>query len=371
MTPFLCSCWALVTQLTVWQTDRDRQTQDQATTSVLIGVSVQCMLGGLIIILLCNYNKTLLQHSSYSKWATSADAYVPVAWVPDYRRRLYDTTEFSTRLNGAGNRGITAGPWDALSVEILSDCCTAVSFLLLAVLDSRVCYTMDFKSPFKSLCCHSAWLFHGELCPRIHVVHPGRVWYSSPACTWHSSLHYFFLQATCIWYCFFMVNVGPIWPQFASFFGLTMSNSPLFSLALLRTNLFVFFTVHENSALLSQRRQDVMWFFHSFYVSSFHSRTLLQATLALSLVYLRWNRYAVTFPYFLLRQLTVLILSPIINELVISVNLNFRLHTWRVLNERTNERSLFSNEHSEQWQVTSKGRSPSKLATKKNKKRQE
>ena len=36
----------------------------------------------------------------------------------------------------------------------------------------------------------------------------------------------------------------------------------------------------------------------------------------------------------------------------------------------TNERSLFANEQSEQWQVTSKGRSPSKLATKKQKKRQ-
>ena len=36
--------------------------------------------------------------------------------------------------------------------------------------------------------------------------------------------------------------------------------------------------------------------------------------------------------------------------------------------ERTNERSLFANEQSEQWQVTSKDRSPSKLATKKNKK---
>ena len=28
------------------------------------------------------------------------------------------------------------------------------------------------------------------------VVHPGRAWSSSPACTWHCSLHYLFLQAT-------------------------------------------------------------------------------------------------------------------------------------------------------------------------------
>jgi len=43
---------------------------------------------------------------------------------------------------------------------------------------------------------HSDWLFHGESCPRLDVVHPGRVWSSSPACTWHCSLHYLFLQAT-------------------------------------------------------------------------------------------------------------------------------------------------------------------------------
>ena len=33
-------------------------------------------------------------------------------------------------------------------------------------------------------------------CPRLDVVHPGRAWPSSPACTWHCSLHYLFLQAT-------------------------------------------------------------------------------------------------------------------------------------------------------------------------------
>jgi len=47
------------------------------------------------------------------------------------------------------------------------------------------------------LCPLSFWLtFHGESCPRLDVVHPGRVWSSSPSCTWHCSLHYLFLQAT-------------------------------------------------------------------------------------------------------------------------------------------------------------------------------
>ena len=50
-------------------------------------------------------------------------------------------------------------------------------------------------SPFISILCHSDWLFHRRSCPRLDVVYPGRAWSSSPACTWHCSLHYFFLQA--------------------------------------------------------------------------------------------------------------------------------------------------------------------------------
>jgi len=63
------------------------------------------------------------------------------------------------------------------------------SVLFLAVLDPRVGYTMDVLSPFISVLCHSDSLFHGESCPRLDVVHPGRAWSSSPACTWHRSLH--------------------------------------------------------------------------------------------------------------------------------------------------------------------------------------
>jgi len=64
------------------------------------------------------------------------------------------------------------------------------------VLDPRVGHTMDVLSPFISVLCHSDWLFHGESCPGLDVVHPGCVWSSSPACTWHCSLHYLFLQTT-------------------------------------------------------------------------------------------------------------------------------------------------------------------------------
>ena len=72
----------------------------------------------------------------------------------------------------------------------------AVLFRSSAVLDPRVGHTMDVLSPFIPVLCHSDWLFHGESCPRLDVVHPGCAWSSSSACTCHCSLHYLFLQAT-------------------------------------------------------------------------------------------------------------------------------------------------------------------------------
>ena len=154
-----------------------------------------------------------------------------------------------------------------------------VLFCYLAVLDPRVGHIMDTFSPFIPVLCHSDWLFHGESCPHLDVVHPGRAWPSSPSCTWHCSLHYLFLQAT------------PLFPHGVtivcySFLALTVSNSSLFTPALLRTHLFVFLLstkpAESFSVLSSQRHPDV--FLHSFWESSFHSRMLLQATLALSLV---------------------------------------------------------------------------------------
>ena len=47
----------------------------------------------------------------------------------------------------------------------------AVLFCSLAVLDPRVGHSMDILSPFISVLCHSDWLFHGESCPRLDVVH--------------------------------------------------------------------------------------------------------------------------------------------------------------------------------------------------------
>jgi len=73
---------------------------------------------------------------------------------------------------------------------------SAVLFCSSAVPDPRVGHTMDVISSFISVPCHSDWLFHGESCPRLDVVHLGRARSSSPACTWHCSLHNLFLQAT-------------------------------------------------------------------------------------------------------------------------------------------------------------------------------
>ena len=72
---------------------------------------------------------------------------------------------------------------------------------------------MDVLSPFIPVLCHSDWLFHGESCPRLDVVHPGRAWPSSPSCTWRCSLHYLFLQATplfphCVTICMCVCVVG-------------------------------------------------------------------------------------------------------------------------------------------------------------------
>ena len=57
---------------------------------------------------------------------------------------------------------------------------------VLAVLDPQVGHTMDVLSTFISVLCHSDWLFHGESCPRLDVIHPSRVWSSSSACILHS-----------------------------------------------------------------------------------------------------------------------------------------------------------------------------------------
>jgi len=81
-------------------------------------------------------------------------------------------------------------------------------FCSLVVLDPRVGHTMDVLSPFLSVLC----LFHRESCPRLDVVHPGRVWSCSPACTWHcnslvSSWCDHSMLVSLLWQCVIVVTV--------------------------------------------------------------------------------------------------------------------------------------------------------------------
>ena len=146
-------------------------------------------------------------------------------------------------------------------------------FCFLAVLDPMVGRTRNVLSPFISVFCNSNWLFHGESCLRIDVVHLGCVWSSSPACTWHCSLHYLFLQATTLF---------PHGVTISCLFWQCLTVSSLLQSCYESTRLFSLLYTKPSesfSALSSQRHQD--FFLHSFWVFNFHSCTLLQATLAL------------------------------------------------------------------------------------------
>ena len=127
--------------------------------------------------------------------------------------------------------------------------------------------------------CHSYWLFYGESCPHLDVVHglprlcaPGIV-----PCI---------ISLSGQLPCFLMV-----WPQYASFFALTVFSSAFLTPAL-TTQSFVFLCCPQNSQYLPQS-------FHlkgvkmSFFISkcpAFTAIMLLQAILALLLVIFCWNR---------------------------------------------------------------------------------
>ena len=72
----------------------------------------------------------------------------------------------------------------------------SVLFCSSAILDLKAGHTINIVYPFISVLCYFDWLLHGESCPCLDVVHLSCAWSSSPACTWHCSLHYLFLQAT-------------------------------------------------------------------------------------------------------------------------------------------------------------------------------
>jgi len=137
---------------------------------------------------------------------------------------------------------------------------------------------MDVLSPFISILCHSDWLVHRQSCPRLDVVYPGRAWSFSPACTWHCSLHNFFLQAI---------------PLFSSWYDLMLASLlwqcltvPCFH-QLCWAHSFVFFAVHETyriflSPFISKASRRVSSFFLSVQLSQRYVATG-QTTLSLVL----------------------------------------------------------------------------------------
>jgi len=81
-------------------------------------------------------------------------------------------------------------------------------------------------SPFVSVLCHSDRLLQGESRPRLDVIHPGRAWYSSVACI-----------SSAIVPCILFLQATPLFPHVVTiWYALTVSNSSLFTPALLRTH---------------------------------------------------------------------------------------------------------------------------------------
>jgi len=131
---------------------------------------------------------------------------------------------------------------------------------------------MDVLSTFICVLCHSDWLFHGESCPYIEIVHPGRVWSSLSAFTWHCTLHYLFLPATTLFPHGATVSHSASESRdFMALYKLVFNfnfnfNSYLLTPAFPRTHSCVFFAVHETREIflgpfISKESRHVSSFF--------------------------------------------------------------------------------------------------------------
>ena len=138
-------------------------------------------------------------------------------------------------------------------------CCSS------AVLDPRVGHTMNILSPFISVLCHSDWLFHSESCPsRLCVVFLACVHLAlflalslSPGNSRVSSWCDHSMIATLLWQ------------------SLTVLS--LLQLCWRRTHLFSSLSTKLTHLPQSFHLRGVNMSFFILQVSSFHSRTLLQA----------------------------------------------------------------------------------------------
>jgi len=144
--------------------------------------------------------------------------------------------------------------------------CNRVVFCSLAVVDPRVGHTMDFLH----LCLSSVILIYFSTKSSVHVLTLSIQAVRGFTGTWHCSLHYFFLQAV-------LVSSWCDHSMLASLFWQCLTVSSLLQLCWEPTDLFSLLSMKHAesfSVLSSQRPQDA--FLHSFWVSSFHSRTWLQ-----------------------------------------------------------------------------------------------
>jgi len=84
-----------------------------------------------------------------------------------------DTATTRGTLNCSSRRLVSYRHTQSLDIHTLMsvDFYLLCSVLFLAVLDPKVGHTVYVLSPFISVLCHSDWLFHGESCPRLDVVH--------------------------------------------------------------------------------------------------------------------------------------------------------------------------------------------------------
>jgi len=137
---------------------------------------------------------------------------------------------------------------------------------------------MDVLSPFISIVFHSNCLFHRQSCQRLDVVY-------MPCVVFLACVHLALFLTLLLSPGNSLVSSSSDHSMLASLLWQCLTVPSLLQLCWEATNLFsLLSTKHAESfsVLSCQRPQDV--FLYSFWVASFHSRTWLQATLALSLV---------------------------------------------------------------------------------------
>ena len=103
------------------------------------------------------------------------------AWWSSKRQSLRKLCRIQTSVSGIIGVAIIKSS-DVSSTQVFASDINCLNlFCSSVVLDPTVGHTMDVLSPFISVILTD---FHEESCPRLDVVHPGRAWPSSPACTW-------------------------------------------------------------------------------------------------------------------------------------------------------------------------------------------